>query len=133
MWAPVFLSLTLLATDPATMPRTGPGRAIFGALLGVGFLVAASILVWLVGMDFYGKVVPLTFVNLLVPWCDRAGERMHQAVRRALAPEHNRAHILAWMALVVYSLRGDLKRGAFEPREHEAADTPLIVRDEAGA
>jgi hypothetical protein len=133
LWAPVFLSITLLGTDPATTPKTGAGRVIFGALLGLGFVVAATILDKSGHNDFYGKVIALPFVNPLSPWCDRAGARLPALVQRALAPAQNRFHMLAWIALVAVWIQGGIKRGAFEPKEHETAETPLLARGPDGA
>lgn len=133
MWAPVFLSLTLLGTDPVTIPRTGPGRVIFGALLGLGFVGLATALDFSGRSDFYAKVIPLPFVNLLTPWCDRIGARLGARAGKWLAPEHNRAHVAAWVALVVIWMNSGVKIGGFSPKEHEAAGTPLLVRRGDGA
>lgn len=132
-WAPVFLSIALLATDPATMPRTGPGRVVFGTTLGFGFMFAATVLDLQTGSDFYGKVIALPFVNLLTPWCDRVGTRLGEAMQRALSPENNAQHIVLWLFLCLVGLGPYQKASGFEPDQHAQDDTPLIQRDANGA
>ncbi len=131
LWPPVFLALTLLATDPATMPETGVGRVLFGALVGLGFMVGALLLDLACGWDFYGKVLVIPLVNLLAPACDRAGARLRQSYRAVFDERHNRAHVFVWVAIVVAGLY-DAKPGLFAPLELAREGTPLVARGPGG-
>lgn len=98
-WPAVFLAVTLLATDPATIPRTGPGRFLYGVALGLGIWAVSAALTWLDHSDFYGKVLPVPVVNLLAPRFDALGARLGTVVEKALAPRWNLAHVAVWLAL----------------------------------
>ncbi|MEZ4268693.1 MAG: RnfABCDGE type electron transport complex subunit D [Myxococcota bacterium] len=131
-WAPVFLAVVLLATDPATIPKTGLGRLLFGATLGVLMLVIST---WLQGQDisdFYGKVLPIPLVNAMNPWFDRAAAAITPQISGLFAPRHNRAHVAVWALFVVAHLYiDDVKPSAFEARRHAEERTPLVMRQPA--
>jgi Na+-translocating ferredoxin:NAD+ oxidoreductase RnfD subunit len=95
-WPAVFLAVTLLATDPATIPHTGPGRLLYGIATGLGIWAVSAGLTWLGRSDFYGKVLPIPVVNLLVPQFDRVGAKL---CGKLLAPRWNLAHVAVWLVL----------------------------------
>jgi hypothetical protein len=130
-WAPMTLVVTLLITDPATTPRTGPGRVLFGATFGAGVVLAGNVLLALGLSDFYGKVLPIVLVNLLVPWFDRAGARLPPWASRWLEPARNRWHIALYWAVIVSGLRFH-KPAAFVGDYLLDADTPLVTTDGQG-
>jgi hypothetical protein len=67
----VFLGLHLLVTDPSTSPRTSLGKALFGALYGLGVFGLYSVLGALGVPTFYDKLLCVPLLNLSVPWIDR--------------------------------------------------------------
>lgn len=70
-WPTVLLVLVLFATDPMTMPRTQPGKVLYGVLMGLGIGVV-SLAFDLAGLpDAVAKVVPIPFLNAATPWIDR--------------------------------------------------------------
>lgn len=127
-WAPVFLAIVLLATDPATIPKTGLGRLLAGATLGLLMLIIST---WLQSQDisdFYGKVLPIPLVNAMTPWFDRAAAAVTPQISGLFDRRHNRAHVAVWAAFVVaYLYMGDAKRSTFEARRHAEERTPLVV------
>ncbi len=134
MWAPVFLVLVLLATDPATIPRTGPGRLLTGVLVGLVIVVLSTTFEALGRSDFYAKVMAIPVANLLVVPCERFGDRLLSRWADLLSPDHNRRHMAAWVGLVLLlALVGDRKEGSFEAQHHEEHPTPHIVRRASGS
>jgi hypothetical protein len=131
-WAPVFLAVVLLATDPATIPKTGLGRLLFGATLGLLMLVIST---WLQGQgisDFYGKVLPIPLVNAMNPWFDRAAAALSPQISGLFAPRHNRVHVALWAVFVLAHLyMDDVKPSAFEARRHAEERTPLVMHQPA--
>ena len=72
--AAVFLGLHLLVTDPSTSPRTPLGKAVFGALYGIGVFVLYSLLAAAGAPTFYDKLLAVPLLNLSVRAID-AGVR----------------------------------------------------------
>jgi hypothetical protein len=68
--AAVFLGLHLLITDPSTSPRTPFGKAIFGALYGVGVFGLYTILANAGAPTFYDKLLCVPLLNLSVRGID---------------------------------------------------------------
>jgi len=68
---PVFIGTLLLITDPATSPRTELGQMVFGVLYGLGVVAAFVTLTAIGAPDFYDKLLPVPFLNLMVPWIDK--------------------------------------------------------------
>lgn len=127
-WAPVFLVLALLATDPKTIPNTPAGKLLFGLLLGGGIALASAGLTVAGHNDFMAKVIPVPLVNLLVPWCDRVGARLDPRLRPALEPLWNWAHVSAWVLLSSLALLGPgNKANLFEEELHGMGLTRQIV------
>jgi hypothetical protein len=101
--AAVFLGLHLLVTDPSTSPRTPMGRAIFGALYGVGVFALFALLGALGVPTFYDKLLCVPLLNLAVPSIDRAvramGERPIPSRLGLAGPlgRANLAHMAVWV------------------------------------
>jgi hypothetical protein len=151
----VLLAVVLLATDPATIPRTDLGKLAFGAFVGFG-IAGVSVFLRYVGVpDDFSKVMPIPVANALVPQFDaigsgiasrvgafwrRAAERYARGpgieawVRRALAGRpsallaSNGALVALWLLLVVPAF-GHGKPMDFEPAIYWTWGTPLVVRD----
>jgi hypothetical protein len=66
-WAPVTLVITLLITDPATSPRDGLERIVFGFVAGVAMRLMGEAFIVAFDNDFYGKVSAVLLANLAVP------------------------------------------------------------------
>lgn len=134
LWSPVFLALVLLATDPATIPRTGMGKLLFGCVLGLVTSSVSTVLELNGISDFYGKVLAIPVANLLVPWFDGVASRVPPWLSDSLAPARNRAHVGVWMALVLIWLHtGVIKEGGFESKLHARLDTPHVVLRDGSA
>ncbi len=96
----IFIGLHLLMTDPATSPRSGLGRLIFGALYGTGAFVLYGLLGWLEQPTFYDKLLCLPFLNLAVRAFDRCRLPALESLQRALRA--NAVQIGAWMAFFFF-------------------------------
>ncbi len=101
----VFLGLHLLVTDPATSPRTTPGKIIFGSMYGAGVFALYGALAWLGVPRFYDKLLCVPPLNLTVRVLDRMGNflsaRFHAPRWAATwSPRQlNFAHMGVWIAL----------------------------------
>ena len=95
-----------MVTDPSTSPRTGLGKAMFGALYGLGVFALYALLV-LVGVPaFYDKLLCVPLLNLSVQWIDRMARRVQDipVVARwgEWAPARsNLAQMVVWAAFFV--------------------------------
>ncbi len=105
-WPAILLALTLLATDPATVPQTSLGKLFYGLSFGLLVWATSAVLTLCGESDFFGKVLPMPLVNMLVPQFDRAGDwlaarlvRRAQWLVQALEPRWNWAHVAIWAAL----------------------------------
>ena len=99
--AAVFLGLHLLVTDPSTSPRTRTGKAIFGALYGVGVFGLYWFLEAVGAPTFYDKLLCVPLLNLSVPLIDRlvrSLQRRPHIRRMAQAPwaTANLVHMAVW-------------------------------------
>lgn len=127
-YPPVLIIILALATDPATIPRTGGGRILFGLFVGAGIHLTGIALTLYVGMDYWAKVLPIPIANALVPWFDRMGARLPERIDAVLTPHRNRLHIVAWVLLVVYGLWiVEVKQGVFAPEAHLGYGTRHVV------
>ncbi len=132
-WPAVFLALVLLATDPATIPKTGGGRVLFGVLLGLVTVAVSSTLEYNGMSDFYGKVLAIPVANYFVTHFDRFASSYGERAERWLGAQQNRYHVALWVLLVVVQTHtGVSKQGGFEAVWHRQLDTPhVVVRDSA--
>ncbi len=77
----VFLGLNLLATDPATSPKSPMGKFLFGVTWGVAIWCCYVGLRSLDLPPYYDKILTVPLVNLLVPVFERAGRAMALSFR----------------------------------------------------
>ncbi|MCY4373964.1 MAG: hypothetical protein OXC31_09315 [Spirochaetaceae bacterium] len=68
----VFLGLNLLATDPATSPRTPAGKLLFGLTWGAAIWCCYLGLRLLELPPYYDKILTVPLVNLLVPMFEKS-------------------------------------------------------------
>jgi hypothetical protein len=117
----VFIGLNLLVTDPATSPRTRPGKLLFGMTYGFGIVAAYIILRYTHQASFFDKIMPVLLVNLLVRQFDTAGiwlfDRVTSIVKPAKAFSSNYLHLALYGALFVFILPH------LKVRDPEAVDT----------
>lgn len=113
----VWLGMTLLATDPASTPRKGLGKVLFGILYGASVFVIYGILRGLerpagpgdpgLHVSYFDKLLFLPILNLSVRWIDRlagwAQARLDGLWPAAL--KNPRLHILVWIGVFV-AVRG---------------------------
>ena len=82
----VFLGMHLLVTDPATSPRSAPGRVVFGAAYALSVIALYGLLGAVGAPRFYDKLLAVPLLNLLVPAIERLvrrrGERFDQCTTR---------------------------------------------------
>lgn len=106
----VFLGLHLLITDPATSPRKGFGKILFGAMYGAGVFGIYTLLGRLGAPTFYDKLLCVPPLNLTVQLLDRGSVAIAARVRQLkLRPiewistwsprQANLAHMAVWIAL----------------------------------
>ena len=74
--AAVFLGLHLLITDPSTSPRSLAGKAVFGALYGVGVFGLYAVLTAAGAPTFYDKLLCVPLLNLAVRGIDHGVGRV---------------------------------------------------------
>lgn len=97
-WPGVFLALTLLATDPATIPQTSGGRLVYGLMLGLLLWAISAWLTYANQSDFYGKVLAIPLLNLAAPWFDALAARLEKQLRWTDV-RYNWGHIAVWLAV----------------------------------
>lgn len=158
-WSPVFLAVVLLATDPATIPKTPMGRVLYGTLLGLGIALLSRLFLELGENDYFSKVLPIPVVNLLAPSMDAVGRRLEAwldawleswparlaggaprparaPLRRALATSWNGLHVVAWVVLVTGTMHANrVKPWQFEGSavlRRTSVPVPLLVRGPGG-
>lgn len=122
----IFLGMLLLVTDPATSPRTEPGKVIYGFLYGVSVFVIYGVLEVTHQTTFYEKLLFVPVLNLGVRWIDRVASssrlaRLRIAKRWAARPARQRhlAWLAAWTAaflcVVAFDGMGDTHPGNHLP------------------
>jgi hypothetical protein len=89
----VFLGLHLLVTDPATSPRRGFGKIVFGALYGACVFGAYTLLKLIHAPEFYDKLLCVPPLNLSVRLLDHASDALAIKARAAFA----KFRPLAWL------------------------------------
>lgn len=103
----VFLGAHLLVTDPATSPRTGAGKIIFGGLYGASVFALRGVLGSFGVPLFYDKLLCVPALNLAVPVIDRIGTAMERCFRARnlgwkLRPAYaNPLHMGVWVMVFV--------------------------------
>ena len=102
-WAPVTLVIVLLATDPATSPRTAVGRLLYGFSVGVLMRACGSTLEHVFDHDFYGKVLGVLLANCFVPWFDLLAARIKFKLSW-LEPKFNPAHVALWFIFMAWGV-----------------------------
>ncbi len=138
----MLLAVALLATDPATIPKTDVGKLLFGGFLGVAMPFTSMMLRTHGSVDDFSKVIPIPVANLAIPLFDFVGARAESAWRTGLdvarrrvripsfllKPIPNAALIGFWLYLIVPGMWQE-KPGLFEPTIHWNWGTPLVTRD----
>jgi hypothetical protein len=104
LWPPVFLAITLLATDPATIPKTQNGKLLFGCALGLLIALMSSIVNGSSGDDYFTKVMPIPLLNLLIHRFDRWGESLPETLGRPFQVRFNRIHMACFVVLTAVGL-----------------------------
>lgn len=128
-WPAVLIIITLLATDPATIPKTGPGRALAGLSLGLAMpLAGAAVAAFTGGWDYYGKVLLIPAMNLLAPTFDRLGRWLPAAFDFRFT----RWHVAAWFLLAAAAIGFGSKMHRREEELHQSARTPLVRANDDG-
>jgi hypothetical protein len=127
----IILAIALLATDPATIPRTDAGKLLYGLAVGLGIPLFSQLLRGLGQPDDFAKVLPIPFANLFVGQFDALGAwLLAQLAARWSAFKPRRLPNLAlaaiWLALMYTQLD---RRKPFEAALHWNWNTPLVVRD----
>jgi hypothetical protein len=122
-WPAWLLSITLLAGDPATMPKSAGGRVLFGLGFGLGVGLTGWALTNLGQMDYFAKVLPLPVMNLLVPRFDAWAARLKLPASTGRA---RWAIAAAWAAGFAVALSGS-KPGGFEPESQRMNQTRFLV------
>jgi TPR repeat protein len=103
--AAVFLGLHLLVTDPATSPRTTPGKIVFGGLYGACVFALYPILEWLGVPTFYDKLLCVPVLNLSVRALDSASRgivarfRLPASMLGPITRRANAVHMAVWVSL----------------------------------
>jgi hypothetical protein len=125
----MIIALALFASDPATTPKTQPGRLLYGLFVGTAVLVASTLLSSHGHPDDFAKVLPVPIANVLAPAFDTLVERYRWLVpSRLLAPRWNVAFVALWL-LIVLGRHVGYKPAQFEAALHWTYGTPLVVRD----
>ncbi len=102
MWAPIFLGITLLVTDPATTPKKPLGQVLFGVIYMLLFSAIATALSSRGLAEHWAKMLPIPALNLLAPVFDRIADRVPKTrVNALLDARYNRFHVVTWVAVVI--------------------------------
>jgi hypothetical protein len=131
LWEPqAVLAFALLYTEPATIPKTGLGRLMFGFFIGVGFAECSFALRRAGQPDDFAKFLPVPIANLLVPQFDAVAtaitSRLPTRLDDVFEPRWNKAHLLIWLWLIVPRIVS-MKAESFDSALHWTLGTPGIV------
>lgn len=125
---PMLLAMTLLATDPATIPKTGLGRLIFGLCVGCGIALISTAMSRAGLADDFAKIFPIAIANLAAPWLDRLGSlSWMQRGSRLCDARWNLVHVALWLFLVIPDFARD-KADNFVSAHHWTFGTPHLAR-----
>jgi hypothetical protein len=128
----VFLGMNLLFTDPATSPRTVPGRIFFGVLYGLSTVLLYD---WLLSANhpgFYDKLLQVPLLNLSVKLLDRLAASLKaidpSAWGRAWMPRRRHLAYMSVWAVVFAAMSasgylGDRHPGQWTPFWEQACAT----------
>ena len=130
-WAPWLLTLTLFAGDPATVPRTAPGRLLNGLIMGTGLVGFSYLLYALGGSDFFAKALAVVTANTLVPLQDRIGRRIAALLPVLERPRANWVWLGLYVAMLVGNLSAPFKQKMFEVNGEHIPERPRVW-DEGG-
>jgi hypothetical protein len=112
-WAPWFLTITLLATDPITIPRTFFGRFFYGIAIGTSMdIFSVGMHHWL-SSDYFSKVFPVVLANFLSPRFDHLGARVSKLLRLPEIAHIGKLASIAWVFFFVVVYTGAVKRLTF--------------------
>jgi hypothetical protein len=92
----VFLGMHLLFTDPATSPRTEPGRIVYGVLYGLSTCALYSVLIRAGMPGFYDKLLQVPLLNLSAGLLDRLAPALRRLGERGRSPLLQRLDPAAW-------------------------------------
>ena len=107
----VWLGLTLLATDPASTPRRGLGKVIFGVLYAASVFVIYGVLRALerpptlgdpgLHVSYFDKLLFLPVLNLSVRWIDRLAGWLTPRLDRIYPSllKNPKVHLVAWIGV----------------------------------
>jgi hypothetical protein len=134
----VFLGMHLLFTDPATSPRSEPGRVAYGMLYGLTTVLLYSALLRAGMPGFYDKLLQVPLLNLSAKLLDRLGPALRSLGEggRSLVPRRRHlAYISVWAvafgAMSASGYLGDRHPGQWLPfwQKACAADTRSACED----
>ena len=115
LWPPVFLAITLLATDPATIPKTANGKVFFGLSLGLMITLGSALANGSGADDYFTKVMPIPILNLLSPRFDSWGKSLPARFSKLMEPRLNRVHMATFVLLTAIGLvTTEVKQGALQ-------------------
>lgn len=152
----LLLLMTLLATDPATTPKTDLGRLFYGFAVGATYPLYSMLLRKLGQPDDFAKILAVPLPNLFVGEFDALADRVRAFARRRgpavwarvapglgalqermarlgarLVPVPTALLVAVWTVLFIIPLRSE-KPQDFEPSLHWDWGTPLVQRDSDG-
>ena len=108
-WAPIALVLTLLVTDPATIPRRPATRLLFGLCAGASMRVAGEVMHGVFALDNFAKVTGVFVANAgaVLALRLRVGSGRWPRLEALLArldalldPRWNLGHVALWWLLM---------------------------------
>ena len=130
LFAPILLGVTLLVTDPATTPRTQPGKLLFGAAYMVAFALIGTLLNLTPVNNFWAKMLPIPVLNWLAPRFDALVARRPRLSHPWLDVRYNRRHVAAWAAAVAAVVAlSPVKAKLFERELHGVHHTRFVAVD----
>jgi hypothetical protein len=132
-WAPMFLVITLLVTDPSTIPKSPLGKVFYGLSFGLGTALLGAWMTEAQGNDFFSKILMVLPVNAARRQFDQAGrfiEERFAGFCRAFTARYNVGHMLVWWGLVLSILASGGKAEVFESTR--GVVRPYVVTNQDG-
>ena len=112
----VFLGLNLLATDPATSPRSSGGKLLFGLTWGTAIWLCYILLVWLEVPSYFDKILTVPLVNLMVPLFERAGRHAQRLSFRYDRVLHITLYVVLFLLILPKLKTYDYSKGHYLAR-----------------